>query len=150
MKKCTWAAVVAIIAAFVVSSHGAAEEGSGAGAVEDAPVEMPYGQAEFLNSCAACHGEDGRGRGPIAGDLLKPPADLTLLTRGNDGAFPYYRVFAVIDGRYLVQGHGEREMPVWGRQFIEEDARTFGKHGGELITTERIHELTRYIESLQR
>lgn len=150
MKKCTSAAVVAIIAAFAVSSHGAAEEGSGAGAVEDAPVEMPYGQAEFLNSCAACHGEDGRGRGPIAGDLLKLPADLTLLTRGNDGAFPYYRVFAVIDGRYLVQGHGEREMPVWGRQFIEEDARMFGKHGGELITTERIHELTRYIESLQR
>lgn len=150
MKKSMSAAVTAIAAVLAVSGHAWAEEDAGGGAGGDAPVEMPYGQAEFLNSCAACHGEDGRGRGPIAGHLLKPPADLTLLTRGNDGAFPYYRVFAVIDGRYLVQGHGEREMPVWGRQFIEEDARMFGKHGGELITTERIHELTSYIEGLQR
>jgi hypothetical protein len=41
-------------------------------------------------------------------------------------------------------------MPVWGRQFIEQDARMFGPNGGELITTERIHELTSYIQSIQR
>ena len=149
MKK-SMSAVAALFVALLAAGPAGAQQLGGAAPAEDGPVEMPYGQAEFLNSCAACHGEDGRGGGPIAGDLLKPPTDLTLLTRGNDGAFPYYRVFAVIDGRYLVQGHGEREMPVWGRQFIEEDARMFGKHGGELITTERIHELTNYIESLQR
>jgi mono/diheme cytochrome c family protein len=149
MKKSMWVVAAVLSAPLAVGLAGAQQEGAVA-ATEEGPVEMPYGQAEFLNSCAACHGEDGRGRGPIAGELLNPPADLTLLTRGNDGAFPYYRVFAVIDGRYLVQGHGEREMPVWGRQFIEEDARMFGKHGGEMITTERIHELTGYIESLQR
>ena len=149
MKK-SMSTVAAIAAALFVAGPACAQQEGAAAAGGEGPVEMSYGQAEFLNSCAACHGEDGRGRGPIAADLLKPPADLTVLTRGNDGAFPYYRVFAVIDGRYLVQGHGEREMPVWGRQFIEEDARMFGRHGGEMITTERIHELTSYIESLQR
>lgn len=149
MKKCT-SVGLSVVAALLLAGHVGAEEKNSAGLHEEGPVDMPYGQAEFLNSCAACHGDDGRGAGPIAGDLLKPPADLTVLTRGNDGAFPYYRVFAVIDGRYLVQGHGDREMPVWGRQFIEEDARMFGTHGGELITTERIHELTSYIQSIQR
>ncbi|MFN3548704.1 MAG: c-type cytochrome [Mesorhizobium sp.] len=142
--------VLAVWAALVLTGHALAQEAGGTGAHEEGPIEMPYGEAEFLNSCAACHGDDGRGGGPIAGDLLKPPTDLTLLTRNNDGAFPYYRVFAVIDGRYLVPGHGDREMPVWGRQFIEDDARMFGTHGGELITTERIHELTSYIQSIQR
>ena len=49
---------------------------------------------------------------------MKRPADLTRLAEKNDGRFPYSRVFAVIDGRYLVPAHGEREMPVWGRQFL--------------------------------
>lgn len=120
------------------------------GASASAQEEMPYGEAEFLNSCAACHGERGMGDGPLASVLTTPPADLTRLSEGNKGAFPYYRVFSVIDGRYLVPGHGEREMPVWGQQFVEEDAKTYGPNGGELITTERIHELTSYIETLQR
>ena len=25
------------------------------------------GEAEFMNSCAACHGADGTGQGPMAG-----------------------------------------------------------------------------------
>ncbi len=120
------------------------------GASTSAQEEMPYGEAEFLNSCAACHGERGMGDGPLASVLTTSPADLTRLSEGNKGAFPYYRVFSVIDGRYLVPGHGEREMPVWGQQFVEEDAKTYGPNGGELITTERIHELTSYIETLQR
>lgn len=149
MKKMA-SAILAMAAASLVTGHAWAQAADDDQPSDEGVVDMPYGEAEFLNSCAACHGEDGRGAGPIAGDLLKPPTDLTLLTRGNDGAFPFYRVFAVIDGRYLVSGHGDREMPVWGRQFIEEDARMFGAQGGELITTERIHELTSYIESIQR
>jgi len=142
--------VLALVAASCVTGQAWTQTAGNAQPREEGPIDMPYGEAEFLNSCAACHGEDGRGAGPIAADLLKPPTDLTLLTRGNDGAFPFYRVFAVIDGRFLVPGHGDREMPVWGRQFIEEDAHMFGAQGGELITTERIHELTSYIESIQR
>lgn len=112
--------------------------------------EMTYGQAEFLNSCAACHGTDGRGDGPMAEVLNTPPADLTQIAERNGGSFPYWKVFATIDGRYIVPGHGERDMPVWGRQFIDEDVATYGPSGGEIVTTERIHELTTYVETLQR
>jgi hypothetical protein len=56
----------------------------------------------------------------------------------------------VIDGRYDVPGHGNREMPVWGRQFLEDDQRLYGPAGGEIVTTERINELAGYVQSLQR
>ena len=115
-----------------------------------AEEKMPYGEAEYLNSCAACHGLHGRGDGALATVLNKTPADLTLLSQKNGGEFPYFSVFAVIDGRYIVPGHGERDMPVWGRQFIEEDAKTYGPIGGEAVTQERIHALTGYVASLQR
>lgn len=112
--------------------------------------EMSYGEAEYLNSCAVCHGERGIGDGPLAPALVTRPTDLTELSRKNGGEFPYYRVFAVIDGRYIVPGHGDRDMPVWGRQFVEEDARMFGPLGGELVTTDRIHALAEYVATLQQ
>jgi mono/diheme cytochrome c family protein len=111
---------------------------------------MSYGEAEYLNSCAACHGTEGKGDGPMGDVLMKRPADLTRLKRDNRGEFPYWRVFAVIDGRYMVPGHGERDMHVWGRQFLEGDVKVYGPNGGEIVTTERIHNLAGYVESLQR
>jgi len=123
---------------------------AGAVSAQQAGEEMGYGEAEYLNSCAACHGERGIGNGPLAPALTTRPADLTGLAQKNGGEFPYYRVFAVIDGRYVVPGHGDREMPVWGQQFIEEDVKTYGPNGGEMVTTERIHELAAYIATLQR
>ena len=112
--------------------------------------ETSYGEAEFRDSCAVCHGPTGRGDGPLAEELQTRPADLTRLTERNHGEFPYHRVFAVIDGRYIVSGHGERDMPVWGRQFLDDDVKVYGPNGGEIVTTERIHELATYVQSLQR
>ncbi len=66
--------------------------------------DMNYGEAEFLNSCAACHGVDAKGTGPLAEQLIKRPADLTTLSQRNGGNFPYAHVIAVIDGRYVVPG----------------------------------------------
>ncbi|RWB25576.1 cytochrome c [Mesorhizobium sp.] len=111
--------------------------------------EMSYGEAEYLNSCAVCHGLHGKGDGPLGNVLLKRPADLTRLSERNGGSFPYSRVFATIDGRFALPSHGDREMPVWGRQFLEEDAKVYGPGGGEVVTTERIHNLAGYIETLQ-
>ena len=112
--------------------------------------EMTYGQAEFLNSCAACHGTDGRGDGPMAEVLNTPPADLTRIAARRDGVFPAKEIYRIIDGRKEVRVHGTSDMPVWGRQFIDEDVATYGPSGGEIVTTERIHELTTYVETLQR
>jgi mono/diheme cytochrome c family protein len=115
-----------------------------------AAQEMSYGEAEYLNSCAVCHGLEGKGDGPLGDVLMKRPADLTRISQRNGGTFPYTRIFAVIDGRYAVPSHGEREMPVWGRQFFDDDQRLYGPSGGEIVTTERIHELAGYVQSLQR
>ena len=112
--------------------------------------EMSYGEAEYLNSCAVCHGLDGKGDGPLGDELVKRPADLTTISRRNGGTFPYAHVYAVIDGRYGVPSHGEREMPVWGRQFLEDDAKLYGPAGGAIVTSERIHNLAGYVQTLQR
>ncbi len=111
---------------------------------------MSYGETEFLDSCAACHGKNGRGHGPVASELVRQPPDLTRLSERNGGEFPYNRVFAVIDGRYVVPGHGNREMPVWGQRFVDQDTKMYGPSGGEILATERIHELANYIQSIQR
>ena len=72
------------------------------------------GKLEYLSSCAACHGEDGKGNGVLASVLKVPPADLTTLSRRNDGHFPLAAVTEIIDGRTLIAAHGTREMPIWG------------------------------------
>src|SRR5262245_7727674 len=115
-----------------------------------AAAEMSYGEAEYLNSCAVCHGLDGKGDGPLGDELVRRPADLTTISRRHGGTFPYAPVYAVIDGRFPVPSHGEREMPVWGRQFLEDDAKLYGPAGGEIVTSERIHNLAGYVQSLQR
>lgn len=112
--------------------------------------QMGYGEAEYLNSCAVCHGYYGKGDGALADELRQIPADLTILSKSNGGDFPYWQVFAVIDGRFAVESHGPRDMPVWGKRFLEGDEEKYGPVGGEAVTQERIHQLTEYIQSLQR
>lgn len=114
-----------------------------------AAQEMTYGQAEYLNSCAVCHGKAGKGDGPMADELQKRPADLTRLSDKNGGVFPALRVYSTIDGRFVVPAHGDRDMPIWGRQFLEQDSETYGQEEGEAISSQRIEKLTRYIETLQ-
>ncbi len=94
-----WLCVMAVLFAFTVF-----------GWAEDA---VP-GKMEYLSSCAACHGEDGKGNGLLASVLKVPPADLTTLSRRNDGHFPLAAVTEIIDGRTLIAAHGTREMPIWG------------------------------------
>jgi hypothetical protein len=72
------------------------------------------GADEYYRLCSSCHGEEGRGDGPIAASLKTPPPNLTVLAKNNDGHFPFIRVLEVIDGRGITAAHGPREMPVWG------------------------------------
>ena len=88
------------------------------GAAPSDPVAL--GKAEFLHSCAVCHGNDGQGGGPMATGLKKPPSNLTLLSKKNGGSFPFLRVMEAIDGRMQVFYHGPREMPVWGERYSRE------------------------------
>jgi putative copper export protein/mono/diheme cytochrome c family protein len=40
-------------------------------------ASIAAGRAAYRMHCAACHGDDATGRGPLAASLPKPPADLT-------------------------------------------------------------------------
>lgn len=77
-------------------------------------------KGDYLNHCAACHGEDGTGNGPMAEGLRSKPTDLTLLRKDNGGQFPYTRLRDIIDGTWeagLARAHGSHDMPVWGDVF---------------------------------
>ncbi len=80
--------------------------------------ETDVGKAEYLSSCAPCHGSDAKGNGPVAVALKQHPTDLTVLAKNNKGVFPVDRAYRVIDGREEISGHGTREMPIWGYRFV--------------------------------
>jgi mono/diheme cytochrome c family protein len=121
-----------------------------AGAAPALAQQMGYGQAEFLNSCAMCHGPEGRGDGEYAINLSTRPADLTQLSRKNGGEFPFAKVFGIIDGRFIVEGHEGRDMPRWNRLFLQEDLEAYSPDEAEAVTRERVRQLTLYVETLQR
>lgn len=117
--------------------------GCGLALAAAASAQPVGGEADYQAYCAACHGEGGA--------VPRPGApDLTRLSAANGGAFPYWRVFAIIDGRLLLPGHGTRDMPVWGQTFLPEAQAREGARGGEVATLERIHALAEYVATLQR
>lgn len=78
------------------------------------------GKIEYQSSCAACHGMNGKGDGPLSGELRTTPSDLTLLAKNNGGVFPAKVLYEIIDGRKTIRAHGSYEMPVWGNVFSRE------------------------------
>src|SRR6516225_2760342 len=72
------------------------------------------GKAEYMTSCANCHGTDGKGAGPHATALKTKPADLTLLAKKNHGVFPVSQIYQLVDGRGSARNHLSDEMPIWG------------------------------------
>jgi mono/diheme cytochrome c family protein len=86
------------------------------------PLDLS-GEELFQRYCAACHGTDARGTGPVARTMSKRVPDLTRLAEAAGGRFPAAGVRDVIDGRSAVVAHGTRQMPVWGYEFwVEEGA----------------------------
>jgi mono/diheme cytochrome c family protein len=120
--------------------------------------EMKPGQLEFQVRCAACHGMEGLGDGPV-GQLLKmPPPNLALISQRNGGSFPFERVFEIIDGRKEMAAHGTRDMPIWGDFYRAEpmwvDPETGEATEGMMAAEERAAEaeilaLTYFIGTLQ-
>jgi len=97
----------------------------------------------FRAHCAACHGLDAKGDGPLAAALKTKPANLTVLAKNNGGKFPSARVSRTIMGDDILASHGSREMPIWGPIFHQiEDDQDFGDV--------RLQNLVKYLESLQQ
>ncbi|MCI4665983.1 MAG: c-type cytochrome [Neomegalonema sp.] len=124
-----------------------------AAAQEYSKERIAAGEREFASSCAACHGRDGKGKGPMAKILTTAPADLTQLAKANDGAFPFGRIYKIIDGRTLVAAHGAREMPIWGSRYNTEAEKSLsglaGTASAEVYVAAKILFLIDYIASIQ-
>lgn len=78
------------------------------------PVAPAHAGAAYRQYCASCHGDDGRGDGPVAAALAPPPPDLAASTLN------LAELMKVIDGRRTVRAHGTAAMPVWGKVFEQQ------------------------------
>ncbi|HXX21108.1 MAG TPA: c-type cytochrome [Candidatus Acidoferrum sp.] len=120
-------------------------------------VSEPSGEYLFNTYCAVCHGKDGKGAGPAAGELKVPPPDLTTLSKRHGGKFPTEYVSSVLHyGISDLKAHGSPDMPIWGELFAPSGALT--RNPSRPLAEERevdaararkIQNLTQYIESLQ-
>ena len=138
------AAVMAVGLLTVLSTKGHGQDQA-----ESAGAEAS-GEHAFQLYCSNCHGDGGRGDGPMAFDLSVPPADLTKLSARNGGVFPRERLQGIIDGREIVKNHGDREMPVWGKWFkMEAEEDLGGAEGDEGTVQRRIADLIDFLETLQ-
>lgn len=113
--------------------------------ISDDPV-INTGWKIYHVKCAVCHGEDGTGNGPMKEVLIKPPADLTQISKRYGGDFPFWEIYEFIDGRKAPLAHGTREMPVWGKEFAKEAAGT----PEEVLIKGRIRALLTYLQSIQK
>jgi len=105
------------------------------------------GEQNFIQYCAACHGEGGKGDGPVASSLEGGAPDLTQIAAQNNGEFPWKEVRSKIDGRWEVDAHGTQAMPVWGYEFwMDPDGGNFDEQGVLKI----LDGLVDYIQSIQQ
>lgn len=110
------------------------------------------GQSDFREYCAQCHGPTGVGNGPVAPALKKKPANLTMLSKNNGGVFPEDQVRSFIDGTKTAEGHGTREMPIWGYAFMFRQSSHSGTGGPPLSQDQVNHKINRlvaYVKTLQ-
>ena len=134
LKRCVWMALL------LVSGTTLADQ-----------KDTAAGRLEYLNSCAVCHGADGRGGTPFGSLLKVEPPNLRQLAKNNGGSFPLFTVYQTIDGRLPLPGHGPREMPVWGQRYSFEAApgASFEPYRTEAAVRERIVALIDYLYTLQ-
>jgi mono/diheme cytochrome c family protein len=107
-------------------------------------AEKPDGARLYMNHCAACHGADGEGAGPVAAVMQTTVPNLRTLAQRNAGTFPTEAVTAYIDGRDVKAAHGDRQMPIWGDVFRGPEQGT-----AERTVRERIAALVTYLKGIQ-
>lgn len=117
--------------------------------VKNSKNGVELGRQEFINTCAMCHGKDGKGNGPFSLHLATKPKDLTLIRINNNGEFPFKKLYDIIDGREITQTHGSRTMPIWGDHYSAESWLEVSTQYAETLARGRILELLLYLESIQ-
>ncbi|MDQ2095470.1 c-type cytochrome [Rhodalgimonas zhirmunskyi] len=135
MKRMSFATLVFAVTSVLVAGPLAAQDAG-------------EGRVLYERHCAACHGIDAKGNGPMAPVLVVQPVDLTTLAQKNDGAFPLLRVVKRIDGRDPLVSHGS-PMPVYGDFFEGDDTALKLSTGQPIMTSRAIADLVAYFTSIQ-
>jgi mono/diheme cytochrome c family protein len=92
--------------------------------------------------CVVCHGDSGRGDGPVSDTLRRPVPDLTVLSRQAGGVFPRDRVLKAIQTGGPTAAHVPGGMPTWSEAFARlEPSKGTGQ--------KRMQALVDHVESLQ-
>ena len=114
-------------------------------------MSTEIGEFEYLNSCASCHGADGKGAGPLADLLNTAMPNLTELQSSNGGVFPVSQVYETIDGSADVAAHGAREMPVWGMRYMDRanESADLAPAAADAYPRMRILSLIEYLSTIQ-
>jgi mono/diheme cytochrome c family protein len=98
---------------------GAAAQAAGVSVARADDSHANEGERLYLQYCAACHGRDANGKGPVAPVLSPRPTDLTKLAQRYGAPLPKPAISEFIDGRHEIRAHGSSDMPVWGRVLTE-------------------------------
>lgn len=126
---------------------------SGAVFAADDATELKLGEMEYMSQCASCHGPKGHGDGPVAAVLKTAPPDLTMITSRYSGTFPTDQIVMMIDGRNMINPHGDRNMPVWGDRYftaaVERAQSVPHDVDAQAMALGRVTALVSYLESIQ-
>lgn len=110
--------------------------------------QAPDARTLYVENCASCHGDDGRGGGPAARGLAVAPPDLTTIAARNGGVFPTDQVMSTIDG--LDRGaHFSAAMPEFGAGDLGETVIVEEDGLGTPVPINLLL-LTQYLESIQQ
>ena len=103
------------------------------------------GEQLYQRFCAACHGTQGRGDGPVAASFRVEVPDLTQTANRVHGTRE--QIVRIIDGRYIIGAHGTRIMPVWGEELARLE---IGNPDAERTSQVIIGRLADYVTKLQQ
>lgn len=126
---------------------------SSAAVAEDLPTLL--GKVEYRTNCRVCHGEEGKGNGPLASELKTAPINLQMISKNNNGEFPTSAMYELIDGRKSVRAHGTSDMPVWGAVYSAKIASSWAGDSDmpgpnvEAAINGKILSLIYYLRSIQ-
>lgn len=106
--------------------------------------DIREGRELYLEHCAACHGVNADGHGPLERELTAPPADLRLLSRKYGDPLPDDKIASYMDGRADVAAHGPRDMPVWGWEMWQNP-----EGSGRPQVSDSVAHIIHYLRSIQ-